>query len=131
MFRIGLAVIAIGFGIQLFSGYTYTVAEPSECPPEWEGDPVTVTEVYNRAGEQDGYWCLVQGAYTQTNEPTYKNIPVGERDGYAQWWGFGIMAAGGALVLTSVLRNRQDEHGVAEAQGEIPIADDGGSPEEA
>ena len=106
MFKIGLAVLAIGFGIQMFSGYTYTVSDPAECPAEWEGDPVTVTEVYDRQGEPDGYWCLVQGAYTQTQEPTYKNIPVGERNGYAQWPGFSVMAAGGLIVLAAALRER-------------------------
>lgn len=109
MFKVGLAVLVIGFGIQMFSGYTYTVDDPSECPDEWDGDPVTYTEVYDRAGEPDGYWCLVQGSYTQTNEPTYRNIPVGERDGYHQWPGFAVMIVGGILVLTSVLRGRSDD----------------------
>lgn len=120
MFKVGLAVLAIGFGVQMFSGYTYTVADPAECPDEWEGDPVTYTEVYNRAGEPDGYWCLVQGSYTQTNEPTYKNIPVGQRDGYHQWPGFAIMVIGGVLILTSVLRGRsgdESDEGATSADG--------------
>ena len=107
LFRIGLVVIAVGFVVQMFSGYTYTVSSPDECPDTYEGDKVIVTEVLDRSGNVDGYWCLIQGTFTQTNEPRYHNIPVGDRAGYAQWYGFAIMVLGGILIGVSLIRNRQ------------------------
>ncbi len=106
MFRIGMIVVVVGFGIQMFSGYTYTVSDPAECPETWEGDPVTATEVLDAGGAVAGYWCLVQGSFSQTNEPRFHNIPVGERAGYAQWYGFAVMLAGAAIVGVAVWRER-------------------------
>lgn len=106
MFRVGLAVIAIGFVVQMFSGYTYTVASPEACPATWEGEEVTSTEVLDASSAVVGYWCLVQGSFTQSNQPTYQNIPVGERSGYAQWYGFVVMLGGGLLLVGGIVRDR-------------------------
>ena len=109
MVKVGAGLLVIGFLVQLFSGYTYTVANPDACPATWEGDPVVSTEVYDADGAVDGYWCLVQGSYTQTNQPTYQNIPVGERAGYAQWYGFAIMLVGAALVGLGLFVHRSKD----------------------
>lgn len=106
LFRIGLLVVVVGFIVQMFSGYTYTVAKPEDCPDTWEGDEVTSTEVYDRSGNPAGYWCLVPGSFTQTNEPRFHNIPVGDRAGYAQWYGFAVMLVGAGMVGIALLLNR-------------------------
>lgn len=106
MVRIGAVIVAVGFGIQLFSGFTWTVASPEDCPARWEGEDVTVTEVYDAAGAVAGYWCLVPGSFTQANEPTFQNIPVGERSGYSQAYGFAAMVAGGLLIGGGLLSSR-------------------------
>lgn len=119
MVKVGAGLLVIGFLVQLFSGYTYTVSSPDECPTTWEGDPVVSTEVYDADGAIDGYWCLVQGSYTQTNQPTYQNIPVGERAGYAQWYGFAIMLVGAALVgLGLFVRRSKDSDDLSETGAE-------------
>ena len=64
------------------------------------------TEVYDGDGNPDGYWCLVEGSFTQTNQPTYHNIPVGVRAGCAQWYGFAIMLLGATVVGGGLLRGR-------------------------
>ena len=112
--RVGAALLVIGFAIQLFSGYTWTVASADDCPATWEGDEVTVTEVYDSDGSVAGYWCLVPGSFTQANEPTFRNIPVGERTGYSQAYGFGVMVVGGILVGTGLYRNRNRVDEVAD-----------------
>lgn len=107
MLKVGLAIVAIGFGVQLFSGFTWTVASPDDCPDTWDGEDVTVTEVYDAEGRVDGYWCLVPGSFTQANEPTFQNIPVGERSGYSQVYGFGIIVVGGVITGIGAMRNRR------------------------
>ncbi|MGI9529822.1 MAG: hypothetical protein ACR2NG_08925 [Acidimicrobiia bacterium] len=104
--KVGVGLLVVGFLVQMFSGYTYTVESPAECPPDWEGDRVISTEVYDGDGNVDGYWCLVEGSITQTGSQTYHNIPVGNRAGYAQWYGFAIMLAGLALVGIGLIRGR-------------------------
>jgi len=122
MFRVGLAIIVIGFFIQMFSGYTYTVASPDACPDEWEGDAVTSTEILDADGNVAGYWCLVQGSFTQDNRPTFQNIPVGERSGYSSWYGFGAMFIGGIVLAAGILRDRQRVHSSgADESGEAPV----------
>ena len=106
LFRIGLVVVVAGFVVQMFSGYTYTVASPDDCPPTWEGEDVSWTEVLDRSGNPAGYWCLIQGSFTQTNEPRFHNIPVGVRAGYAQWYGFAVMLVGVGLIGASFLARR-------------------------
>jgi len=32
LLKIGAGLIVLGFALQMFSGYTYTVASPEECP---------------------------------------------------------------------------------------------------
>ncbi len=121
MFRVGLAIIVIGFVIQMFSGYTYTVATPDACPDEWDGEGVTSTEILDAEGNVAGYWCLVQGSFTQDNRPTFQNIPVGERSGYSSWYGFGVMFIGGIVLAAGILRDRQRVGaGGAEDSGEAP-----------
>ena len=107
MFRVGLAIIVIGFFIQMFSGYTYTVASPGACPDEWDGEVVTSTEILDAGGNVAGYWCLIQGSFTQDNRPTFQNIPVGERSGYSSWYGFGVMFIGGIVLAAGIVRDRQ------------------------
>lgn len=122
--RIGAAVVAIGFGIQLFSGFTWTVESPDDCPESWEGDDVTVTEVYDTDGSLAGYWCLVPGAFTQANEPTFQNIPVGERSGYSQAYGFGVMVLGGLLIGAGLLAKRSSgEPGTTGADSDREVDD--------
>lgn len=122
MFRVGLAIIVIGFFIQMFSGYTYTVASPDACPDEWDGEAVTSTEILDAEGNVAGFWCLVQGSFTQDNRPTYQNIPVGERSGYSSWYGFGVMFIGGIVLAAGILRDRQRVRvpGTADS-GEAPV----------
>ncbi len=112
MLRIGLVIVAIGFGVQLFSGYTWTVASPEDCPTTWEGEEVTVSEVFDADGRVNGYWCLVPGAFTQTNEPTFQNIPVGDRSGYSQVYGFALMVVGGVIMGIGAYRERESFGGV-------------------
>ena len=128
MFRVGLAIIVIGFFIQMFSGYTYTVASPGACPDEWDGEVVTSTEILDAGGNVAGYWCLVQGSFTQDNRPTFQNIPVGERSGYSSWYGFGVMFIGGIVLAAGIARDRQrsraaDHDGAGEQPGSEGGAD--------
>lgn len=126
MLKAGLAIVAIGFGVQLFSGYTWTVASADDCPATWEGEEVTATEIHDADGGIDGYWCLVPGSYTQANEPTFQNIPVGERSGYSQLYGFGIMVVGGTVIGIGAYRTRDRFGGVdSDTDGLDEEVDDG------
>ena len=119
-------VIGIGFAVQLFSGYTYAVPSPNDCPATWSDDEVTALPVLDDDGAAIEYWCVIEGPYTQANEPTYRNIPVGDRRGYAPWYGFVVMAVGGAILVAAVLRDRAAVGGKASpAPDETPAEDEG------
>ncbi|MEN8040588.1 MAG: hypothetical protein ABFR95_03705, partial [Actinomycetota bacterium] len=58
--RFWIAVGVVGVALVLFSGISFTVQDPSECPATWEGDPVVVSEVFAPDGSVSGYWCIVE-----------------------------------------------------------------------
>ena len=73
--------------------------------------------MYDGDGNPDGCWCLVEGSFTQTNQPTYHIIPVGVRAGFAQWYGFAIMLLGAIGVGGGLLWGRSAQTNEAASDG--------------